>query len=344
MKTIKTIYDIAKEAGVSASTVSRIVNNKSGISLKTKEKVQILLEKYNYTPNEAARGLVKQSSKIIGILIEDIRITHHTEAVYVIEQEMTKQGYTCITLNTGTSEDKKTEYIKILEQRRVEGVILIGSMFGTQHIKESIKKHLSNIPIVIVNGHINLKNIYNILIDEKQGIEDCTNFFLKSGKKKISFISDCKTPSNKNKTEGYISAMKKFGCEKKDILVYKAYDENENIDVTPENTISKGYEITKKVLNEHNDIQGIIYSVDLLAVGGIQYLKDTNISIPEKISIIGVDNSLYGKICSPKLTTLNNKLVEVSKKSAKVLIDALAKKKISSDIIFSAEIIERETT
>lgn len=344
MKTIKTIYDIAKEAGVSASTVSRIVNNKSGISLKTKEKVQILLEKYNYTPNEAARGLVKQSSKIIGILIEDIRITHHTEAVYVIEQEMTKQGYTCITLSTGTSENKKTEYIKILEQRRVEGVILIGSMFGTHHIKETIKKHLSNIPIVIVNGHINLKNIYSILIDEKQGIENCTNFLLKSGKKKISFIADCETPSNKNKTEGYISAMKNFGFEKKDILVYKAYKENENTDVTPENTILKGYEITKKILNDHNDIQGIIYSVDLLAIGGIQYLKDRGISIPEKISIIGVDNSLYGKICSPKLTTLDNKLVEISKKSAETLTEALSKKKNSSNIVFSAEIIERETT
>ena len=95
MESAKTIYDIAKEAGVSASTVSRVVNNKPGINEKTRKKVQQLLEKYNYIPNEAARGLVTQSSRIIGILIEDIRVFHHTESAYVIEQEMTRLGYTC---------------------------------------------------------------------------------------------------------------------------------------------------------------------------------------------------------------------------------------------------------
>ena len=76
MESAKTIYDIAKEACVSASTVSRVVNNKPGINEKTRKKVQQLLEKYNYIPNEAARGLVTQSSRIIGILIEDIRVFH----------------------------------------------------------------------------------------------------------------------------------------------------------------------------------------------------------------------------------------------------------------------------
>lgn len=101
MEAVKTIYDIAKEAGVSASTVSRVVNNKPGVNENTRKKVQQLLEKYNYIPNEAARGLVTQSSRIIGILIEDIRVVHHTESAYVIEQEMTRLGYTCITLSTG---------------------------------------------------------------------------------------------------------------------------------------------------------------------------------------------------------------------------------------------------
>ena len=101
MESAKTIYDIAKEAGVSASTVSRVVNNKPGINEKTRKKVQQLLEKYNYIPNEAARGLVTQSSRIIGILIEDIRVFHHTESAYVIEQEMTRLGYSCLSLCTG---------------------------------------------------------------------------------------------------------------------------------------------------------------------------------------------------------------------------------------------------
>lgn len=340
MKTVKTIYDIAKEAGVSASTVSRIVNNKPGINISTREKVQKLLEKYNYIPNEAARGLVTQSSKIIGILLEDIRITHHTESAYVIEQEMTKLGYTCITLSTG---EKKADYIKLLEQRRIEGAILMGSMFGTKEVKKSITKHLSDIPIVIVNGYLDLPNVYNIMIDEKQGIKECTELLLKQGRKKIIFVSESNTPSNQNKAEGFISAMKEAGINEENIFVYKTYKKNNN-DRNPEKTIEQGEKITKKIISEHPDTEGIIYSVDLLAIGGIKQLKKENISIPEKIAIFGVDNSLYGKICSPELSTLDNKLIEVSKKASEVLMTVLSKKSAPSKIYFSTEILQRKTT
>jgi len=87
-----TIYDIAKKAGVSASTVSRVINNKPGIKKETRERIQKLLEESHYSPNEAARGLVNQASKIIGILISDIRTTHHTEGVYYMEREFVKLG------------------------------------------------------------------------------------------------------------------------------------------------------------------------------------------------------------------------------------------------------------
>ena len=104
-----TIYDIAKEAGVAASTVSRVINNRPGIGEETRRRVRDLLEKYHYTPNEAARGLVTQCSRSIGILIVDFRVSHHTESVYVIERELTARGYCCITLSTGPEEQKKRE-------------------------------------------------------------------------------------------------------------------------------------------------------------------------------------------------------------------------------------------
>lgn len=88
-----TIYDIAREAGVAASTVSRVINNKPGIKLETRQRVQELLKKYNYIPDAAARGLVMQSSRLVGILIVDIRVAHHVDSAFVIEQELTRRGY-----------------------------------------------------------------------------------------------------------------------------------------------------------------------------------------------------------------------------------------------------------
>ena len=99
-----TIYDIATAAGVSASTVSRVINHKSGIRKETREKIEKLIEEYNYSPNVAARGLVMQSSKMIGILLVDIRVVHHIDNAFAIEQELAKRGYCSIIMSTGADE------------------------------------------------------------------------------------------------------------------------------------------------------------------------------------------------------------------------------------------------
>ena len=156
-----------------------------------------------------------QSSKIIGILIEDLRIEHHTESAYVIEQEMTALGYTCITLSTGRRDEKKADYIRILEQRRVDGAILMGSMFETEAVKKSIKEHLPDVPVAIVNGYLDLPNVYGILIDEERGVKDCAELMFKKGKKHLVMAVDSDTPSNRNKQKGYLRAMLEQGSPKK---------------------------------------------------------------------------------------------------------------------------------
>jgi len=335
-----TIYDIAKAAGVSVNTVSRVLNDKPGINEKTRNKVKKILEENDYSPNEITKELVIQPIKIIGILVEDIRFSHHAESVYIIEQEITKLGYTCITLSTGNSPERKAQYIKILEQRRVSAVILMGSMFSVEDIEQNIKEHLPNVPIAIVNGYIDLPNVYGLLVDEEKGIEDCTDLLFKKGCKNIAFATNSYTPSSKNKLSGFKKSILKNKADEKNILAYGGSYKNMN----PEATIKKGFEITEKILKENPDVDGIVYSVDLLAIGGLQFLESKNIKVPEQVSVIGVDNSLYGKICEPKLTTLDNKLVEVSKDACKILLDVLNNKEVSHKIIFPTQIIERESS
>ena len=343
MEAVKTIYDIAKEAGVSASTVSRVVNNKPGINENTRKKVQQLLEKYNYIPNEAARGLVTQSSRIIGILIEDIRVVHHTESAYVIEQEMTRLGYTCITLSTGPDPKKKAEYIRHLEQRRVEGAILMGSMFGTSEVEESIHEHLSGIPIVIVNGYLNLPNVYSVIADEERGIEECVELLASKGRKNIAFVMDAETPSNNSKKRGFMTAMMRQGIPSEKQLLYQADWEGVSLS-DPRNTILRGAGATRRLLQENPQVDAIVYCVDLLAIGGIHEMESQGIAVPEQIVVMGVDNTIYGEICRPQLSTLDNKLVEVSRNASGILLNALEKKEVSKRMMLYTEIIEREST
>lgn len=329
-----TIYDIAKEAGVAASTVSRVINNKPGIKAETREKIKELLEKYNYTPNVAARGLVMQSTKMIGILIEDIRVAHHTESAFFIEQQLAKEGYCCITMGTGISEEMKIDYIKILEQRRVEGVILMGSMFMTDGVKKSIQEHLSQVPVVLVNGYLELPNVSGVLVDEQHGIEMCVDLLIGKNKDKIAFVIDAHSPSNLSKQQGYIDAMKRNGKGEHEIWLYEA----------TEKSVSGGYDATMKVLKEHPDVQGIIYSVDLIATGGMRAAYDCGRKVPEQLGILGVDNSMYGEICMPKLTSLDNKPRELSETAADILKKGLEGEIQSIKLLMQPEIVEREST
>lgn len=328
-----TIYDIAKEAGVAASTVSRVINNKPGIKAETREKVQKLLEKYNFIPDAAARGLVMQSTKIVGILIVDIRVTHHTDSAYVIEQELTKRGYCCITMSTGPTDEGKVNYIRMLEERRVEGVILMGSMFVSEKVKESIEHHLANVPVVIVNGYLDLPNVSGVIVDENAGVERCVDLLVSKGKRKIAFVLDQESPSNLLKKQGYADGMKKQG-RAEDLLLYEA----------PESSVHGGYDITVRILKEHPDIDGIIYSIDLIAVGGVRAAYDLGVSVPEQVGLIGVDNAIYGEICTPKLTTLDNKTKELSEAAAEILWEGLNGKRQNRKLMLFSEIIERETT
>lgn len=329
-----TIYDIAKEAGVAASTVSRVINNKPGIKAETRRKIQALLKKYNYTPNAAARGLVMQSSRIIGILIQDIRVAHHIDSAFVIEQELTKLGYCCITLSTGPTDEKKAEYIQILEERRVEGVILMGSMFMTEGVKKSIQEFLPDIPVVMVNGYLDLPNVSGVLVDEDAGIERCVDLLMEKSKRKIAFVLDAISPSNISKREGYCTGMKKHGAGENDLWLYEM----------KESSLHDGYGITVRILQEHPDVQGIIYTIDLVAVAGIRAAYDLGIAIPQQLGLIGVDNSLFSEICMPKLTSLDNKLQEMSETAASILREGLEKRPQNKKMMLFSEIVQREST
>ena len=157
-----TIYDIAKEAGVSASTVSRVINGKQGISEKTRKKVQALLKKYNYIPNEAARSLSTSETRMIGILLEDIRNVHHALIAHTLEKALTLHGYAAIIINTGMEESSKADYLHLLSARNVDGVILVGSPYQNSFMEEAIRSEIPEVPVVIANGWINLPNVYGV--------------------------------------------------------------------------------------------------------------------------------------------------------------------------------------
>ena len=329
-----TIYDIAKKAGVSASTVSRVVNNKPGIKPETRRKIQELLKECSYTPNETARGLVKRSSRMIGILITDIRYAHYMDIAFFVEQELSRAGYTCLIVNTGIPDESKVEAIHRLAQRQIDGLLMVGSTFQCAAVQEAIEQDLPDIPVAMANGYLPLPNVKGVLVDECNGVAECIRLMQSRNHQKIAFIIPNSTPSNLQKQQGFEQAIRQGTHPECAEWVYRS-----------PTSLEDGYRVTNQILQEHPDVEGLMFCEDEAAVSAVRALLDAGVPVPEQVSVIGTDNTRYCEICNPKLTALDNMMLEMSMESARILLESLnGSNSLPARIMLFSRIIERETT
>lgn len=327
-----TIYDIATIAGVSPSTVSRVINDRPGVKEETRQMVKQLLKEKNFIPNENARGLVNQVTKMIGILVADIRHSHHTEIAYVVERYLRSFGYCSIIMNAGSEPDMIVESIQILETRKVDGVIMVGSIFQNKAVKSGIKQHLKNVPVVIANGYIDLPDVYGVLVDENGGIKQCVQLFHEKGYKHIAFVAQLTTESSREKFKGY----------KQGLLEY--YPDAQIIMAEAQDDMSSGYNATKELMLKYPQIDGIIYAEDIVAVGALKYFRENNINIPGQVGIMGVNNAVYGEIAYPTVSSLDNRMKETGLVAATTLLEVLDGQDKLERIMLFPRIVEREST
>ena len=325
-----TIYDIAKRAGVSASTVSRVINARPGIKKSTREKVERILRESNFSVSEAARGLVNQTSRMIGILVSDIRNQHHTEGAYMIEQHFRKKGYCSLLLNAGDTDESRAESIRILSSRRVEAAVLIGSVFQSDAVRKAIEDYMPSIPVVFQNGFFDLQNVSSAIADEFSGTADAVRYLHKTGRRHIAYINSNDTPSNRKKVAGYEKAVQELGLG--------------SIICIAEDTAEGSAETTEKLISSHPETDAIIYAVDLLAVGGARRLLDLGKRVPEDVAIIGTDNSPFSTISNPRLSTIDTKLYELSSACSSILEKAIENPSYTEHVVVKPSLVLRETT
>lgn len=327
-----TIYDIAKKAGVSASTVSRVINDKPNIKKETRERVQKLLKEYQYVPDQNARGLINKATKLIGILVADIRNDHHNALAYTVERRLRGDGYLSFILNTGYEKEDILESLKVLDQRKVEGIIVVGSVFQNDLVEHELRTRMQDTPVVIANGYLPLPNVYGILVDERKGIRDLVALLYESGKRRLAFMATLGTPSSYEKLYGYQDGLKHYQLKEEIVMEIGGIGQDD------------GYEGAVKLLGNHPEVDAVICTEDLIAVGVIHRLNEKKIDIPREIAVVGVNNSNYGKICYPTITTMNNKMAETAIIAGDTLIGVLKGEDMPHKILLTPDIVVREST
>ena len=308
-----TIYDISKLAGVSITTVSRVLNGNNNVSLDTREKVEAVIKKHGYVPRQSARNFSGNELFAVGLLMDDIRHPYMAELAYAIDREFGKWRLNTIICNLSDVEGGFINQMDNLIEKRVNGVIILGSVFEKSICKIAIERRYSGIPFVTVNANYALPNVREVMQDQYSGTIDAVKYLYEKGVKSIGWIYYNQSSSDQKKYHGFLEGMRKCG------LTAKYHQQTKAI------TLEEGKNATKLLLEKSPEVNAIIYSSDTLAIGGVHWLNEQGITIPDQISIIGFNDSKSAKECYPQLTSIDNKTSECGRLAAQLMLDMLNK-------------------
>lgn len=330
------IYDIAKQAGVSIATVSRVVNGSDKVSEKTRQKVLAVMEGADYTPNVFARGLGLDSMKTIGILCPNIADVFIANAISVLEKRLHQYGYDCILGCSDYGQESREKHVKMLLSKRIDALILVGSTYAgrtddrseTDYMREAAK----NTPVFLINGYVDGENIYCSFCDDFHATYEVTSGYIRRGKKRILFLCDSHSYSAKRKLAGYEAALTDAGYPICGEL--KFYTEN-NI-----------YHVRDMLLAHKTlEFDSVVATDDGLAIGAIKYALAKGLAIPEDISVSGYNNSQLSVGCEPELTSVDNHLEQLCTDAIDSMLRVLnGERSVLQRNEVACEIVKRCTT
>lgn len=324
------IYDIAKEAGVSIATVSRVINNKGTVTEATRKKVEAVLEKSGYTPSAIARGMVSKSMRTIAVLTVDIRVPHYAQQAYTIEQEFSRRGYEVILCNTGGGVEATIRYLRAVMEKQVDGIILVGSIFSSIGRDERVMTLLRHVPVVLSNGRLGLANASSVCLDDEAGAALAVEHLVRQGRRELWYVKDLPTAGAIAKRDGFLKACEKHGVRGR---VLEAPF-----------SVEGGRQAAKALLSSCRMFDGIVCGEDETAVGVVKGLQSAGLRVPRDAAVTGYNNSLYAHMCEPRLTSVDNKPEQVALMCVKMLEGMMDGEPGGRIEIFTPELVEGMTS
>lgn len=309
------IKDVAREAKVSMSTVSRVLNNNYPVKEATRKRVEEAIEKLNFNPNILARSLINQNTKTIGVVVPSIDNFFFPTVIKAIEHVLRINGYSIYLCDTDDKVSEEVAYIKSLLGRQVDGIIVIDPK--TENIKNGFHESISrNVPLVCINGYNKDVNCSFVLNDEVSGAKQAMQYLIDLGHENIIFVRGKKSYSYDLKEDVYIDMLEKGGLIKSKKIInigegnsYETVEKTMNI-------------VSKQIKNEKLPI-AVFACNDLMALGVMNACKKLGYDIPKDVSIIGFDNTAISSLLEPKLTTVDQNMYSLGENAAKMLLDII---------------------
>lgn len=331
------VKEIAEMAGTSVATVSRVINQNGRFSKDTEKRVKEIIEKYDYQPNQLARGLRVNHTQVIGILVSDITNEFFASITKEVQKHLLTQNYMTLICSTNENVMEAKEQLQMLLSQKVGGIIYIGG----EDITESL-----HIPTVYID-----RDPRDMKREEKPGSEEnyamieCDNIqggylagqeLACKGAKKIAYVCYGGTLSTiKKRLQGFKEALAEYEIE-----INPKYGIYVN-----EVSLEEGSRAAQYIMENLGGADGIFFMTDILAVGGLSYLVDHNIKVPDQVKVVGFDDISMSRMIYPKLTTIHQPVQEYGRLAAERIVDMINGKDVEIQRQrIPVNLVVRETT
>lgn len=335
MKKKSTIYDVAKIAGVSPSTISRVMNTPDIVAEDTRQKVINAVKELAYIPNMMAASMPKRRTNYIGLIIPDVTNTFFSNLIRGIQDISEEHGYNVLVVNSDDSQEKEGRYLKLLYSRRVDGVIMTVAGYQEENFPEEELSLLKKMRIVLIDREINGLTTSIVKINNFGGAYSAVKYLLKMGHKKIMYLAGIEgTRTNQERRKAYLAALEEDNINWKKEIVG-----NFRLDASYQKIMYYWPELQKS-----NDLPTAIFAAnDLMAIGALKAFVRLKVQVPKEVSIIGFDNIPFSDCTFPPLTTVSQPTYLMGEKAVEILLKLIDKKKIKKSVEFETELIERDS-
>lgn len=310
-----TLQDIANYAGVSNATVSRVVNNPISVTIKTREKVLRVIEKFNYVPNAIARSLSRNETNTIGIIVPDITNPFFGKIIRGISTILREKDYNIVMCDTDENIINEDNSIQMLKELHVRGLIITPTIEQekTNNLK-LMNIEQSGIPVVLVDRDTNSSNLDGVFLDNIKAGLDVTQSFINAGHKKIATIlGPTDSKASIERALGYRQALEMNGINIDPSYILNGWSYS----------MECGYEMTKKLFELDEPPTAIFIGSSILSQACINALLDSNIKIPQDMAIIGFGEIPYMKTFGTNISYIERYVREMGEYAANLLIDRI---------------------
>ncbi|QAY65481.1 catabolite control protein A [Paenibacillus protaetiae] len=327
-----TIYDVAREAGVSMATVSRVVNNNPNVKPATRKKVYEAIERLGYRPNAVARGLASKKTTTVGVVIPDISNSIFAEVARGIEDIANMYHYNIILCNADKKKEKEIRVINTLLEKQVDGLLFMGGAVTEEH-EQAFRT--ANVPIVLCATTDEKGQIPSVDIDHEAAAYDAVGKLISNGHTRIAMISGTlQDPANGYaRFQGYKRALQDAGLPYDDEIVRVGNYRYES-----------GVEAMKYFVELADRPTAVFAATDEMAIGAIHCIQDSGLHVPEDISVISVDNSRMASMVRPQLTAVAQPMYDIGAVSMRLLTKLMKKENVErGTVVLPHEIVERQS-